>query len=104
MPTAHCKDRREHKPVCRGIVVDLTVMVTVLEKKIFFLLNFTRRTRICGLVVAPGYRSRGPGFDFRQYQIFSEVVCLELGPLSLTRLTERKLERKNSSSGLENRD
>jgi hypothetical protein len=27
--------------------------------------------RLCGLVVTvPGYRSRGPGFDSRHYQIF----------------------------------
>jgi hypothetical protein len=27
--------------------------------------------RFCGLVVrVPGYRSRGPGFDFRRYQIY----------------------------------
>jgi hypothetical protein len=27
--------------------------------------------RLCGLVIrAPGYRSRGPGFDSRCYQIF----------------------------------
>jgi hypothetical protein len=27
--------------------------------------------RLCGLVVrVPGYRFRGPGFDFQRYQIF----------------------------------
>jgi hypothetical protein len=27
--------------------------------------------RLCGLMVrVPGYRSRGPGFDYRRYQIF----------------------------------
>jgi hypothetical protein len=37
--------------------------------------------RLCGLVVrAPGYRSRGPGFYSRRYQIFWEVVGLEWGP------------------------
>jgi hypothetical protein len=39
--------------------------------------------RHCGLVVrVPGYRSRGPRFDSRRYQIFWEVVGLERGPQS----------------------
>jgi hypothetical protein len=41
-----------------------------------------------GLVVrVPGYRSKGPGFDSRRYQIFWEVVGLERGPLSLVSIT-----------------
>jgi hypothetical protein len=54
--------------------------------------------RLCGLVV------RGPGFDFRDYQISWEVVRLERGPLSLVSTTEELLEKKSSSSGLENRE
>jgi hypothetical protein len=67
---------------------------------------FTRKSfRICGIVVkVPGYRSRGPGFDSRRYQIFWEVVDLERGPLSFVRITEKLLEWKSSGSGLENRD
>jgi hypothetical protein len=50
--------------------------------------------RLCGLVVrVPGYRSRGPGFESRRYQISWEVVVLERGPLSLVRITEELLER-----------
>jgi hypothetical protein len=57
---------------------------------------------LCGLMVsALGYRSRGPGFDSRPYQIFCVAVGLERGPLSLGRLIEKLLERK-SGSGLEN--
>jgi hypothetical protein len=51
--------------------------------------------RLCGLVVrVPGYRSRGPGFDTRHYQIFWEVLSLERGSLSLVRTIEEQLERK----------
>jgi hypothetical protein len=48
--------------------------------------------------------SRGPGFDFRRYQIFWEVVGLERGPLILVRITEELLRWKSSNSGLECRD
>jgi hypothetical protein len=44
---------------------------------------------LCGLVLkVPGYRSRGPGFDFRRYQIFFEVVGLERCSLRLLRIIE----------------
>jgi hypothetical protein len=60
--------------------------------------------RLSGLVVrVPGYRSRGPGFDSRCYQIFWEVVGLERGPLSRVRIIE-ELFQGNSGSGLENRN
>jgi hypothetical protein len=49
--------------------------------------------RLCGLVVrVSGYRYRGPGFDFRRYQIFWVVVGLERGPLSLVSSIEELLE------------
>jgi hypothetical protein len=61
--------------------------------------------RLFGLGVrVPGYRSRGPRFDSRRYQIFWEVVSLEQGPLSLVRITEELLRRNSSCSGLENRE
>jgi hypothetical protein len=51
------------------------------------------KDRLCGLVVrVSGYRSTGPGFDSRPYQIFWEVGGLERGPLSLVRTTEELLE------------
>jgi hypothetical protein len=56
------------------------------------------------VVRVPGYRSRGRGFDSRFYHIFWEVVGLERGPLSLVSTIEELLERKNSVSGLENRE
>jgi hypothetical protein len=59
----------------------------------------------CGLVVRiPGYRSGGPGFVSRRYQIFWEVVSLEWGPLNLVSTIEELLGRKSSGSGLESRD
>jgi hypothetical protein len=61
--------------------------------------------RLCGLVVrVSGYRSRGPGFDSRPFQIFWEVGGLERGPLRLVKTIEELLEWKSSGSGLENRD
>jgi hypothetical protein len=73
--------------------------VTLIKKVI--IVKF--QDRLCGLVVrVPGYRSRGPGFDFRRCQIFWEVVGLERGPLSLMRKIEKLLEWKSSGSGLEN--
>jgi hypothetical protein len=44
------------------------------------------------VVRVPGYRSYGPGFDSRRYQIFWEVVGLERGALSLVRIIEELLE------------
>jgi hypothetical protein len=47
------------------------------------------RDRLCGLVVRiPGCKSRGPEFDSQRYQILSEVVGLERGPLSLVKISE----------------
>jgi hypothetical protein len=60
---------------------------------------------LCGLVVrVPVYKSRFPGFDFRRYKIFWDVVGLEWDPLSLVSTTEELLERKSSGSGLEDRE
>jgi hypothetical protein len=56
--------------------------------------------RLCGLVVrVSGYRSRGPGFDSRRFQIFWEAVAVERGPLSLAWTTEELLGRNSSGSG-----
>jgi hypothetical protein len=63
--------------------------------------NCHKGDRLCGLVVrVPGYRSRGPWFDSRRYQIFWEVVGLEWDPLSLVWITEELLEWKSSGSDL----
>jgi hypothetical protein len=56
------------------------------------------------VVRVPGYRSRGPGFDSRRYQIFREVVSLERGPLSLVGTTEELLGRESSGFCLESRE
>jgi hypothetical protein len=69
--------------------------------RIVVVTNFRRRLRDL-MVRAPGYRSRGSGFDSRRYQIFWEVVGLELGPLSLVSTIEELFGRNSSGSGLEN--
>jgi hypothetical protein len=55
------------------------------------------------VVRIPDYRSRGPGFDSRQYQIFL-VVGLEQDPLSLVSTSEGLLGRSSNGSGQGNRD
>jgi hypothetical protein len=56
------------------------------------------------VVRVPVYRTRGPGFDSRHYQIFGEVMGLERDLLSLVSITEELLEKRSSGFGLENRD
>jgi hypothetical protein len=56
------------------------------------------------VVSVPGYRSIGPCFSSRCYQIFWEVVGLKRGPISLVRINEEVHERKGSGSGLQNQD
>jgi hypothetical protein len=63
------------------------------------------RDRLCGLVVrVSGYRTRGPGFHSRRFQIFWEPMGLERGPLSLVRTTEELLGINSSGSGQKKRD
>jgi hypothetical protein len=50
---------------------------------------------LCGLVIrVPGYRSRGPGFDFQRYHIFCIVIGLEHGTFTLVSRNEELLEKK----------
>jgi hypothetical protein len=61
--------------------------------------------RLCGLVVrAPGYKSRGLGFDSWRYQILWKVVDLKRGPLRLVSTIEELLERIISGCDLEIRE
>jgi hypothetical protein len=75
------------------------------EQEFFFSLPYSHELDcLRGLAVrVPGYRSRGPGFDSRRYQIFWEIVGLERGPLSLVMIIEELLEWKIIGSGQENR-
>jgi hypothetical protein len=83
-----------------GVVAMLQVNIIFISIRGFSLVD-----RLCGLVVrVPGYRSRGPGFGSRSYQIFWEVVDLVRGPLSIVRIIEELPKWKNRGSSLENRD
>jgi hypothetical protein len=57
--------------------------------------------RLCGLTIRVSYRSRGPGFDSRHYQIFWKVVGLGQGPLILVSTIEELLGRNSKGPGLE---
>jgi hypothetical protein len=46
----------------------------------------------CNKARVSGYRTRGPGFDSRCFQIFWEAVGLERGPLSLVSTREYNWE------------
>jgi hypothetical protein len=98
-----------HPPVCPSLPSSIYPSIylckcfplnkTIIEQK------YLQRDRLCGLTVrVSGYRSRGPGFVSRLFQIFWEAVGLEWGPLSLVRSTEELLGRNSSGSGQENRD
>jgi hypothetical protein len=56
------------------------------------------------VVRVPGYRSRGPRFDSRGYQILWQVVGLERDPLNPVSTNKELFERKSSGSGLEIRE
>jgi hypothetical protein len=60
----------------------------------FSLINSYRKVLDFSMNIVSGYRSRGPGFDSRRFQIFWEAVGLERGPLSLMRTIEELLEGK----------
>jgi hypothetical protein len=80
--------KRQHWAVFQTWLGDL-LFISVITLYMYY------TDRLCGLVVrAPGYKSRGPGFDSRRYQIFWEIVGLERGPLSLMSTTEELPERK----------
>jgi hypothetical protein len=95
LDTCFTTSRMQSAPM---ILVDIWREISITNKQTNKLRGFSPQANysdLCGLVVrVPGYRSRGPGFDFRRYQIFWEVVGLKRGSLSLVRLTEELLERK----------
>jgi hypothetical protein len=100
-PIAHCLTLNwPHHGISYSI--SLSSHLLHLSNFLSFILMFDL---LCRLVVrVPGYRSRGPGFDSRIYQIFWKVMGLEWGPLSLVSITEELLGRNSSGFGLENRE
>jgi hypothetical protein len=94
------------QPALAQHIISSSVLILPYRLSLAYLnTQFYTLDRFCGLVGrVPGYRSRGPGFDFRLYQIFWEVVGLEQGPLSLVSTNEGLLGRKSSCSCLGNRE
>jgi hypothetical protein len=75
-----CYDKEDYNRAC-------------VKFRIFNNVVVVKYDRLCGLVVrVPGFRSSGPGFDFRALQ--KKVVSLERGPFSLVSTTEELLDRK----------
>jgi hypothetical protein len=81
-----------------------SLFVLICRKAWIEIINYTALLidPLCGLVARVcGYRSRGPGFDSRHYQIFWQIVDMERGARSLVSTNEELLRRKSSGSGLE---
>jgi hypothetical protein len=72
---------------------------------IFYYISVFMKDHLWGLVVkVPGYRSRGPEFYSRRYQIFWELVGLKQGLLNLVSTIEELLRRNSSGSSLERQE
>jgi hypothetical protein len=90
--------------------VETYFSIPVERRKIATSLTHTHGTLTCvifylSIVLGPPLWSIGQSSWLqtqRRYHIFSAVVGLERGPLSLVRINEVLLERKSSGSGLEN--
>jgi hypothetical protein len=81
------------------IVRSLGLLVAYLK---IVLVSRTMWPPLCSSGQSSWLQIQRSGFDYRRYQIIEEVVGLERGSLSLVSTTEELLERKCSSSGLEN--
>jgi hypothetical protein len=59
--------------ICLGIqkLIEGDTQTTLVISYAYFYFLKIRKVGLCGVVVrVPGYRSRGPGFHSRRYQIF----------------------------------
>jgi hypothetical protein len=80
---------------------DTEPTVVALSVSIFVDSISSRMHILCSSGQSSWLQIQRAGFNSRHYQIFWEVVGLELGPLNLVSTTEEVFERKGNGSGLE---
>jgi hypothetical protein len=87
----------------RNILIPSSLL-KILQSYAFYLLSLFFGPPLWSIGQCSWLQLQRYGFDSRRYQIFWEVVCLELGSLSLVSQIEELLDRKCCGSDLESRE
>jgi hypothetical protein len=84
---------RTYEFVIEGIINLTSLLYDISFPFLLLLLFYSNRPPLSSNGQSFWPQAQRSGFDSRNYQIFSEVVVLERGPLSLVSTTEELLER-----------